>query len=84
MSRHRLSRRGNRRPNAAIQMVVLSQRSDTGLDLVYDRRLAEGKSAEKRCKGQLCSVTYRYLLAPWSWPSPRAEVGLPSKVTKGR
>jgi transposase len=65
-SRHRLSRRGNRRLNAAIHMVVLSQLSHTSPGRVYvDRRLAEGKSrreAMRALKRQLCNVIYRQLL----------------------
>jgi transposase len=67
LSRHRLSRRGNRRLNAAIHMVVLSQLSHTSPGRVYvDRRLAEGKSrreAMRALKRQLCNVIYRQLLA---------------------
>jgi transposase len=67
VSRHRLSRRGNRRLNAAIHMVVLSQLSHTSPGRAYvDRRLAEGKSrreAMRALKRQLCNVIYRHLLA---------------------
>jgi transposase len=67
VSRHRLSRRGNRRLNAAIHMVVLSQLSHTSPGRAYvDRRLAEGKSrreAMRALKRQLCNVIYRQLLA---------------------
>jgi transposase len=67
VSRHRLSRRGNRRLNAAIHMVVLSQLSHTSPGRAYvDRRMAEGKSrreAMRALKRQLCNVIYRQLLA---------------------
>jgi transposase len=67
VSRHRLSRRGNRRLNAAIHMAALSQLSHTSPGRVYvDRRLAEGKSrreAMRALKRQLCNVIYRQLLA---------------------
>ena len=67
VSRHRLSRRGNRRLNAAIHMVVLSQLSHRSPGRAYvDRRLAEGKSrreAMRALKRHLCNVIYRQLLA---------------------
>ena len=65
VSRHRLSRRGNRRLNAAIHMVVLTQLSHTSPGRAYvNRRLAEGKSrreAMRALKRQLCNVIYRHL-----------------------
>lgn len=67
VSRHRLSRRGNRRLNAALHMVVLSQLSHTSPGRTYvDRRLAEGKSrreAMRALKRQLANVIYRQLRA---------------------
>ena len=66
VSRHRLSRRGNRRLNSAIHMVALSQLSHTSPGRNYvDRRLAEGKSrreAMRALKRQLCNVIYRHLI----------------------
>lgn len=64
--RHRLSRRGNRRLNAAIHMVALGQLShpSAGRDY-YDRKLAEGKTrreALRALKRQLCNVIWRHLV----------------------
>ena len=63
--RHRLSRRGNRRLNAAIHMVALGQIShpSSGRDY-YDRKLAEGKTrreALRALKRQLANVIWRHL-----------------------
>lgn len=64
---HRLSRRGNRRLNAALHMVALSQLSHDSLGRAYiDRRLAEGKTrreAMRALKRQLSNVIYRHLVA---------------------
>jgi transposase len=65
--RHRLSRRGNRRLNAAIHMVALGQISHRsfGRDY-YDRKLAEGKTrreALRALKRQLANVIWRHLVA---------------------
>ncbi len=64
---HRLSRRGNRRLNAAIHMVALSQLShDTPGRAYLDRRMAEGKTrreAMRALKRQLSNVIYRHLTA---------------------
>lgn len=64
--RHRLSRRGNRRLNAAIHMAMLSQLSHASPGRAYvDRRLAQGKSrreAMRALKRQLCNIIYRQLL----------------------
>jgi transposase len=65
--RHRLSRRGNRRLNAAIHMVALGQLShpSSGRDY-YDRKLAEGKTrreALRALKRQLANVIWRHLIA---------------------
>jgi transposase len=65
--RHRLSRRGNRRLNAAIHMVALGQLShpSSGRDY-YDRKLAEGKTrreAIRALKRQLANVIWRHLVA---------------------
>ena len=65
--RHRLSRRGNRRLNAAIHMVALGQIShpSSGRDY-YDRKLAEGKTrreALRALKRQLANVIWRHLVA---------------------
>lgn len=80
VSRHRLSRRGNRRLNAAIHMVVLSQLSHTSPGRSYvDRRLAEGKSrreAMRALKRQLCNVIYRHLLEDAASVA-RAGAGMP-------
>jgi transposase len=62
---HRLSRRGNRRLNAAIHMVALSQLShDTPGRVYLNRRMAEGKTrreAMRALKRQLTNVIYRQL-----------------------
>lgn len=64
---HRLSRRGNRRLNAAIHMVALSQMSHDSPGRAYvDRRLSEGKTrreAMRALKRQLSNVIYRHLVA---------------------
>ncbi|MDP8928348.1 MAG: transposase [Actinomycetota bacterium] len=64
---HRLSRRGNRRLNAAIHMVVLSQLSHDSVGRAYlDRRMDEGKTrreAMRALKRQLSNVIYRHLVA---------------------
>ena len=64
---HRLSRRGNRRLNAAIHMVALSQMSHDSPGRAYvHRRLAEGKTrraAMRALKRQLSNVIYRHLVA---------------------
>jgi transposase len=65
--RHRLSRRGNRRLNAAIHMVALGQLShpSAGRDY-YDRKLAGGKTrreALRALKRQLANVIWRHLVA---------------------
>jgi transposase len=64
--RHRLSRRGNRRLNAAIHMVALGQLShpSSGRDY-YDRKVAEGKTrreALRALKRQLANVIWRHLV----------------------
>lgn len=63
---HRLSRRGNRRLNAAIHMVALSQMSHDSPGRAYvQRRMAEGKTrreAMRALKRQLTNVIYRHLL----------------------
>jgi transposase len=65
--RHRLSRRGNRRLNAAIHKVALGQIShpSPGRDY-YDRKLAEGKTRREALRAlerQLANVIWRHLLA---------------------
>ncbi len=64
---HRLSRRGNRRLNAAIHMVALSQLSHDSPGRAYlQRRMAEGKTrrvAVRALKRQLTNVIYQHLLA---------------------
>lgn len=63
---HRLSRRGNRRLNAAIHMVALSQLSHDSPGRAYlQRRMGEGKTrreAMRALKRQLTNVIYHHLL----------------------
>jgi transposase len=63
---HRLSRRGNRRLNAAIHIVALSQLSHDSPGRAYlARRMADGKTrreAMRALKRQLTNVIYRQLL----------------------
>jgi transposase len=63
---HRLSRRGNRRLNAAIHIVALSQLSHDSPGRAYlQRRMAEGKTrreAMRALKRQLTNVIYQHLL----------------------
>ncbi len=63
---HRLSRRGNRRLNAAIHIVALSQLSHDSPGRAYlQRRMAEGKTrreAMRALKRQLSNVIYQRLL----------------------
>ena len=63
---HRLSRRGNRRLNAAIHIVALSQLSHDSAGRAYlQRRMAEGKTrreAMRALKRQLSNVIYQHLL----------------------
>jgi transposase len=73
---HRLSRRGNRRLNAAIHMVALSQLSHDSPGRAYlDRRMAEGKTrreAMRALKRQLSNVIYRHLIADADTSKTRA------------
>ena len=66
VSRHRLSRRGNRRLNAAIHMVVLTQLSHTSPGRGLRRPASRGgqipPGAMRALKRQLCNVIYRHLL----------------------
>ncbi len=63
---HRLSRRGNRRLNAAIHIVALSQLSHDSPGRAYlQRRIDEGKTrreAMRALKRQLSNVIYQNLL----------------------
>lgn len=63
---HRLSRRGNRRLNAAIHIVALSQLSHDSPGRAYlQRRMDEGKTrreAMRALKRQLTNVIYQHLL----------------------
>jgi transposase len=63
--RHRLSRRGNRRLNAAIHMVALGQLShpSAGRDY-YDRKLAEGKTRREAQRRPQTAVVQRHLVPP--------------------
>jgi transposase len=67
VTRHRLSRVGNRQLNSALYIMALSQiRQPTAGQDYYRRKLAEGKSRKEalRCvKRRLSDVIYRTLLA---------------------
>ena len=64
--RHRLNPRGNRRPNYAIHVAVITQLCQPceGREY-YDRKRAEGKSAKdaiRALKQQISNVVYRALI----------------------
>jgi transposase len=64
-TRHRLSRRGNRKLNHAIHMAAVTQiRFDTPGRIYYDRKLAEGKTrkeALRALKRRISDAVYRKL-----------------------
>jgi transposase len=66
-TRHRLSRRGNRKLNHAIHMAAVTQiRFDTPGRIYYDRKLAEGKTrkeALRALKRRISNAVYRKLVA---------------------
>ena len=66
-TRHRLSRRGNRKLNHAIHMAAVTQiRFDTPGRIYYDRKLAEGKTrkeALRALKRRISDAVYRRFVA---------------------
>jgi transposase len=65
-TRHRLSRRGNRKLNHAIHMAAVTQiRFDTPGRVYYDRKIAEGKTrkeALRALKRRISDAVYRKLV----------------------
>jgi transposase len=77
--RHRLSRAGNRRLNAALHVVALAhKRHDPRGRAYYERKLAAGKGAKgaMRClKRRLSDVVFRQLIADRAAKNPGGQMG---------
>jgi len=85
--RHRLSRAGNRRLNAALHIIALAhKRHDPRGRAYYARKLAAGKGSKgaMRClKRRLSDVVYRQLTAERAVKNPGGQIGGDTHIQRG-